>query len=74
MIFSENRFPPPDHVRGKLFPDHALQREAERIAGEIGIASALPQRFPAHRGGRKRAALLNAALPAARVPRRRFQL
>jgi hypothetical protein len=24
MIFSENRIPPPDQVRGKLFPDHAL--------------------------------------------------
>src|SRR5580692_5547836 len=24
MIFSENRRPPPDQVRGRLFPDHAL--------------------------------------------------
>src|SRR5579862_2400041 len=24
MIFSENRFPPSDQVRGRLFPDHAL--------------------------------------------------
>ncbi len=23
MIFSEDRLPPPDHVRGRLFPDHA---------------------------------------------------
>src|ERR1700682_1521306 len=30
MIFSENRFPPSDQVRGHAFPDHALTRFSNR--------------------------------------------
>jgi hypothetical protein len=33
MIFSENRYPPRIQVRGRLFPDHAL--DAERAAQTI---------------------------------------
>jgi hypothetical protein len=45
-----------------------LKRETGRIAGETGIASALPKRFgPSPL--RPRAALLNAALLEVRVPK-----
>jgi hypothetical protein len=34
MIFSENRYPPPDQVRGRLFRAHALPQAKERKDGQ----------------------------------------
>jgi hypothetical protein len=38
MIFSENRPPPTDQVRGQAFPDHALAnctQETGEIVGDV---------------------------------------